>query len=182
MKIILVSGKAENGKDELAIYLKNELEKQGKKVMIDRFAKYIKIYCTQMGWDGITKDEYWRRVLQLLGTEEIQDKLNYKTFHAKRMCEDIQILNRVFEVDTFIISDTRFKNEIYHTKAMFPDDTIAVRVTRLGHKSKLTEEQLKHKSETDLDDFNFDYNIITQDGLGHLRDEATRVLSKELGL
>lgn len=180
MKIILLSAKAENGKDELAIYLKQQLELQGKKVIIDRFAKYIKGYLKDYyGWDGITKDKFIRDKLQWLGTERTKQELNYKAFHVKRLVEDFNIVEDDF--DFAIVSDTRFKDEVYHMKAMFPDDTIAVRIKRLGHISKLTEEQLKHKSEIDLDDFNFDYNIITQNGVDHLHDEADRVLGRVLG-
>lgn len=179
-KIILISGKAENGKSELAKYLKMKLEDKGNKVIIDRFAKYIKAYAIQLGWDGVTKDEYWRNFLQTSGTELIQQKLNMKTFHPKRLAEDIEILSN-YGVDFIILDDGRFKREFSYIKAVFPDDTITVRVNRLGHKSSLTEDQQHHKSEVDLDDYNFDYTIYTQSGVEHLYDETDRVLGKILG-
>jgi hypothetical protein len=155
MKIILISGHAENGKDELAKYLKEQLEQQGKKVIVDRFAKYIKGYLKDYyGWDGVTKDEFTRSKLQWLGTERIREELNHKIFHVERLAVDFSIVQDDF--DFAIVADTRFPNEIYHMKAMFPKDTISVRVVRLGYKSKLTEEQLNHTSETSLDDFSFD--------------------------
>lgn len=178
-KIILVSGKARSGKNTLADYLKEKLEAKGNVVVVDMFAKYIKYYCTQMGWNG-EKNEYWRGVLQNLGTEVIKEKLNYKSFHAKRLAEDIQILSEQFGVDYFIIADTRFRDEIYTMKAMFPDDVITVNVVRLGLKSNLTEKQLKHKSENDLNGFKFDYNIFVQDGIQHLYDESDRALKNVL--
>lgn len=178
-KIILVSGKARSGKNTLADYLKEKLEAKGNVVVIDMFAKYIKYYCTQMGWNG-EKNEHWRGVLQNLGTEVIKEKLNYKSFHAKRLAEDIQILSEQFGVDYFIIADTRFRDEIYTIKAMFPDDVITVNVVRLGLKSNLTEKQLKHKSENDLNGFKFNYNIFVQDGIQHLYDESDRTLKSIL--
>lgn len=180
-KIILIGGKARSGKDTLATYLKEKLEADGNVVVVDMFAKYLKGYCRQIGWDGETKNEYWRGVWQKLGSDEIKEKLNYTSFHARRLSEDFQIMSDFFKVDYFIVSDTRYRDEIYTMKAMFPDDVMSVNVIRLGLKSDLTTEQLKHKSENDLNDFNYDYRIIVQDGIQHLYDEADRVLGKVLG-
>ena len=62
-KIILFSGKAENGKTTAARYLKGILEKSGEKVVITRYAYYLKDlakrYCD---WNG-QKDEAGRGVL-----------------------------------------------------------------------------------------------------------------------
>ncbi|NYC91914.1 hypothetical protein [Clostridium beijerinckii] len=44
-------------------------------------------------------------------------------------------------------------------KAMFPDQVMTVRIQRDNFTGGLTEEQLKHKSEIDLDDFRFDLKI-----------------------
>ena len=116
-KIILISGKATNGKDALGEHLKRRLEEQGEVVVIDRFAKYIKSYLKDYyGWDGITKDDKVRSRLQTLGTDIIKERLNYKSFHAKRLAEDIQINSDY--IDTFIITDTRFRDEIYMIKAI----------------------------------------------------------------
>lgn len=180
-KIILIGGKARAGKNTLADYLKQRLEEQGDTVIEMMFAQYIKDYCEKMGWDGKTKDEHWRGRLQNLGTEIIKEQLNYKSFHAKRISEDIQIMDSAFDIDWFIITDVRFKDEIYMLKAMFPNDVITVEVQRVGMKSDLTDKQLKHKSENDLNDFNYDYRIIVQEGVQHLYDEADRVLGKKLG-
>lgn len=176
-KIILISGKAESGKNALADYIQEKLYQIDKTVIIDSFAKYIKDYCNQMGWNG-DKTPYWREKLQLLGTEIIKEKLNHKAFHAKRLCEDIQILNESFDIDYFLIPDCRFKDEVYTMKSMFPDDCITIRINRIGHKSRLTEEQLKHKSEVDLDDFDFDYVINVEGGLNDLYNQADKILDE----
>lgn len=180
-KIILLSGKAESGKSTCAKYLKQKLEDKGYRVTTDLFAKYIKGYLrNHYNWNGITKDEFYRTKLQQLGTDIIKDKLNYKTFHAKRLAEDIQIISDDF--DCIIIDDCRFRDEIHTMKAMFPDECISVRINRYDHKSKLTEEQLKHKSECDLDKFKFDYVIHSRkSSVGQLYDETDRVLKNVLG-
>lgn len=179
-KIILISAKAEHGKDTLAEYIQEKLYQRGKIVVIDHFAKYIKGYCNQMGWNG-DKTPYWREKLQQLGTEVIKEKLNYKAFHVKRLFEDMQILNETFDIDYFLIPDCRFKDEVYTMKAMFPDDCITVRVNRIGHKSRLTEEQLKHRSEVDLDDFGFDYVVNVEGGLNDLYSQADKILNEVMG-
>ena len=149
-KIILISGKAQHGKDTLAKYLKEQLEGKGQRVTTDRFAKYIKGFLVDhYNWNGVDKNEFVRTKLQQLGTDVIKEKLNYKSFHAKRLSEDIQIIGEDFDV--IIIPDTRFRDEIYTMKAMFPDECICVSVNRYDFQSGLTEEQLNHNSECDLD-------------------------------
>lgn len=157
-KVILVSGKARSGKGEFSSLLKEKLELQDNKVVQTLFAKYIKQYAIELGWDGVTKDEYWRNFLQKIGTELIQYDLNMKTFHPNRISEDIQILS-YFGVNYFIIDDCRFRREVYFMKAMFPDDVISVRVESDNSRSDLNKEQLQHQSEIDLDNFNFDCNF-----------------------
>lgn len=182
MNIILISGKAESGKTTCGKYLKKQLENQGKKVLTTRFARYLKMYVQDVyNWNGITKDEFYRNKLQILGTDIIKGKLNFKAFHARRLAEDVEIYKEL-GVDVIIIDDCRFRDEVYMFKSMFPDECIVVRVNRYDFKSKLTEEQLKHKSECDLDGFKFDYVIHTRKSdISQLHDEADRVLGKALG-
>ena len=58
-------------------------------MVITRYAYYLKDlakrYCN---WDG-QKDEAGRRLLQVLGTDIIRQKLNKPNFHVGRICEDI---------------------------------------------------------------------------------------------
>ena len=59
-KIILISGKAENGKTTTAELLKSKLESLGNKVIITRYAYYLKdLAARYCGWDG-TKDKKGR--------------------------------------------------------------------------------------------------------------------------
>lgn len=165
-KIILISGKARSGKDYCAKLLKNKLEKESYKVVIDRFAKYIKSYLKDYyGWNGV-KDEEYRHKLQWLGTERIKQDLNFKSFHAKRLTEDFQIFENEF--DYFIVSDTRFPDEIYTMLSAFgKDKVITVRVNRIDKDvTKDLGELSKHSSEVALDDFKFDYTFINDGAEG----------------
>lgn len=176
-KIILISGKAEHGKDTVADYIKEQLLNLNQKTVIDRFAKYIKGYLKDYyGWDGITKDKKHRDFLQVLGSDEIKERLNYKCFHAKRLAEDFQINEKY--IDYFLASDTRYKDEIYIMKAMFPNDIVTIRVNRENHISKLTKEQLVHNSETDLDDFKFDYYLNNNGDLSGLHRQIDYLLEE----
>lgn len=165
-KIFLISGKAEHGKTIAGLYLKEYLELQGYRVVITRYAYYLKDLATRYcHWDG-KKDEEGRRLLQQLGTDIIRNKLNKPNFHVARICEDIEICQDY--VDYVIIDDARFLNEIYYPKAIFNDKVTTIRVNRLNkdftpYNSSLTEEQKKHPSETALDEFEFDYTIKSID-------------------
>lgn len=180
-KIILISGKAESGKSTCAKYLKEKLESNGYRVATDLFAKYIKGYLKDYyGWDGVTKNEFYRTKLQIIGTDIIKEKLNFKAFHAKRIVEDIQVIYDDF--DYVLIDDCRFRDEVYTLKSIFPNECISVRINRLNHKSKLTENQLNHRSECDLDDFKFDYVINTETSdIKEFENKIDKILGKALG-
>ena len=174
-KIILISGKARSGKNTVGDYLAEQLRAKGYKVVEDMYAKYIKGYLKDYyGWDGVTKDEAIRTKLQQLGTEKIKQELNFKSFHAKRLAEDFQIVQDDF--DYFIVTDTRFEDEIYTLKAYFGDNIVTtLRVERQkDFTGGLTGEQLQHTSETALDNFIFDeviYNIGTLEELHNKLDD-----------
>jgi hypothetical protein len=164
-KIILISGKAENGKTTTANYMRLSLESKGYNVIVTRYAKYLKEVATDYcGWNGI-KDEYGRNLLQQLGTDIIRKKLNKPLFHVGRTCEDIEITQDYY--DYVIIDDARYENEIYYPKTMFGNKVVSIRVNRINEdgsmwQSNLTDEQKNHISETSLDDFRFDYYITTR--------------------
>ena len=157
-KIILISGKAEHGKDLSASILKEYLEQKGKRVVITRYAlglkEMAKTYC---GWDG-NKDDKGRELLQKLGTDKIRKEMNLPNFHVTRLMEDILICQDYF--DYVIVPDCRFPNEVEVPKAMVgKDKVIDIRVTRLNHISKLNEKQMRHESEIALDDYKFSHYI-----------------------
>lgn len=162
-KIILISGKAENGKTTAANKMKEVFENNGYRVVITRYAKYLKEiakeYCN---WNG-QKDELGRTLLQKLGTDIIRKKMNKPDFHVGRICEDIEIAYDF--VDYVIIDDVRYPNEIYYPLSKFGRNMVyTYRVERINEdgtpfNNSLSEEQKQHISETSLDDFNFDDRV-----------------------
>lgn len=174
-KIILLSGKAFNGKTESANYLQTVYELQGKRVLRMSFAYYLKNILKRFyGWDGVTKDDFWRGELQRLGTDKIRKELRMPLFHVGRVADDISVVFNDFDI--VLIDDARFQNEIDYMKAMFPKMVETIRVYRLGFQTPLSVEQQNHPSEIDLDDYEFDYSIYVQTGLQHLYDELNRAL------
>lgn len=171
-KIFLMSGYAESGKDTVADIIAEKLNGSSMKVAM---ADYLKHMATKYyNWDG-KKDIKGREILQKLGTETIRDGLNWQTFHAERVCQDIEIIKD--DYDYIFIPDVRFKNEMYYTMAKFPEDTISIRVTRPYHDNKLTDEQRKHRSEVDILGVKHDYEIYTGEGL----EAVERTVDKVLG-
>ena len=76
----------------------------------------------------------------------------------KRMIDDIKIFSCFY--DAIIISDVRFKKEIDDLRKVYPN-LISVNIFRPDFDNGLTEEQKKHKTEIDLDDYDkFDLRII----------------------
>lgn len=154
-KVILLSAKAQHGKDFTANIFKEQLESMGKKVLVTHYADLLKYICkTFFGWDG-NKDEAGRNLLQHVGTDVIR-KQDHNYW--------VRFINNILnmfpnEWDYVLIPDTRFPNEINYIKNDLSFKTISVRIDRPNFKSILTEEQKKHESETALDNYKFDYYI-----------------------
>ncbi len=165
----MISGKAQEGKDSVAQMLENKLVAQNKKVLTTHFADLLKFICKQyFGWDG-EKGEEGRTLLQYVGTDIVRNlKPNYWVDFVK----DILSMFKD-EWEYVLVPDTRFKNEMDWGEEW---DTIAVRVNRLNFISPLTQEQQAHPSETDLDNYNFDYVINSESGLDKLEEEVNKFM------
>ena len=72
MNTIIISGKAGSGKDTLAQFMKQELEKHGKKVLVIHYADAVKwVLRDYFNWDG-KKDAVGRTLLQRVGTDVVR--------------------------------------------------------------------------------------------------------------
>lgn len=83
------------------------------------------------------------------------------------------------EWDYVIVDDCRFANEL---ERWIGFNTINLRVNRLNFQSPLTLEQQNHISETELDDYKFDYVINSESGLKNLEMEIEKFLKWMEGL
>jgi len=161
-KIINFSGQAQHGKTSAAYILKDILEERGKRVLVINYANYLKFICKEyFGWDG-TKSEKGRTILQKIGTDIVRKR--EPEFWVHSVGNFIDIFREDF--DFILIGDCRFVNECEYFK--FDYKVFNVKVSRNNFNNGLTEEQKNHPSERDLDNYNFDYEIISDSGLHNL--------------
>lgn len=163
MKIILISGKAQNGKDTTAELLRENLDGCGYKVLIAHYADLLKYICKQFfGWNG-KKDEDGRHILQYVGTDVIRQK--NPDYWVEFLVQFLKMFDG--EWDYVIIPDCRFPNEVDCMKRNGFDAT-HIRVVRDNFVSPLTPEQQNHPSETALDGVTPDAIIHNAGNLGDL--------------
>ena len=165
MKIILISGKAQHGKDTFAKMLKEQFEQKNNQVKIIHFGDVLKFICEKYyNWNG-KKDVVGRTLLQYVGTEIVREKdEHFWTDFVGRLA-------RTFECDYVIIPDWRFIEEHTQMLEYFDDkDIITLRIERYENFSEgikyinpiMTEEQLLHRSEIELDNYYVDYIIVNE--------------------
>ena len=164
-KVLCISGKAQHGKDTSATFLREALEKRGKKVLITHYGDLVKYLCkTFFDWDG-EKDEKGRTLLQYIGTDVIRAQTpDYWVDFV------LSVLKHFPDTwDYVLIPDCRFPNEVNCVKNA-GWDTMHLRVIRSGNGfvSPLTEEQQKHPSETALDNTLPDFFILNYGTLADL--------------
>ena len=169
MKVILISGKAQNGKDTVADFLHKALVNDGKRVLVTHYADLLKYICTNyFGWDG-NKDARGRQMLQYVGTDVIRKQ------NPKLWVDFVSMLLKYFHEnwEYVIIPDCRFPNEVT-TMVENGFDTVHLRVVRNNFKSPLTEEQQQHPSEIALDNVEPDYFIYNDGTLGELEENIIK--------
>lgn len=173
IKVYLICGKARTGKNTIAKLIREKLEKEGHKVCEIQIMRTVKSYVKDyFNWDG--RDETKpRKLLQEMGTELIRQQMNMPNFHLDRLTDDIKVLSNFF--DTFIVDDIRLKEEINTIKERFSDTTVIL-VEKNNIINNLTEEEQKHSTENDLNDF-YDYDCkINNDNYELLDSEIDSVL------
>lgn len=145
MRIILISGTAGSGKDTVGGILQENFEADGYKVLVTHFADLVKYVSANFcGWNGV-KDIAGRSVLQKVGTDIVR-KWN-EDYWVDFLIDMLSLFGHRY--DYVLIPDARFPNEVSKIKEKWPD-TIHLRVERAKFKTHLTDEQLRHESETAL--------------------------------
>lgn len=169
-KIIIISGKARAGKDTITNFMK---ELYQEKMISLQYGSYIKEYAKKISnWDG-NEETKPRELLQQLGTNIIRKNIDEK-FFIKKMIDDIKVYSYFFNI--IVISDARFKIEIDDIRNNF-SNVISVNIERPNFDNGLTEEQKKHPSEIDLDDYKlFDYKLINNGTLEDLKLKIERLV------
>jgi len=179
VKTIILSGKSGSGKDMFALFLKQELDKVGKKTIIIHYADALKWLLKEYyNWNG-EKDQHGRTLLQQVGTDKVRTYApDYWTAIVVGFLGAIAPYN---DFDVAIIPDARFENEITLPQQLL--DVVTARIERTNsdgtpwENPALTKEQLQHPSETSLDDFGFDYIIHNDEGVEQMKDAAWALLN-----
>lgn len=158
MKVICISGHAQEGKDSTAGFLKDALENDGHKVLVTHYGDLVKYICrTFFGWNG-EKDVAGRHILQYVGTDMVRTR--YPNFWVDFIVDILTVFDD--EWDYVLIPDCRFPNELERIReAGF--EMFHIRVVRPYFDSPLTPEQKVHPSETSLDHSKPSF-LITNDG------------------
>lgn len=171
-KIIILSGKARQGKDEAATHIMEYLKENDKKCVKFAYGDFIKFVLRKAyNWDG-EKDTYGRTLLQTVGTDI--SRKNNPGIWTRMMVDIIKALQTEF--DYFIITDARIPEEIDEIKKNF-NNILVVRVERPGYNSFLTDEQKNHITETGLDNYKFD-NIMKNKDLEELTKNCKVLVQK----
>lgn len=175
MKVILISGKAQNGKDTTAEFIRERLSNDGYRVLVTHYADLLKYVCRNyFEWNGV-KDERGRKLLQYVGTDVVRKK-------APTLWVDF--ITRILECfpdswDYVIIPDCRFPNEV-STIQNAEFDTSHLRIVRTNFDDHLTEEQRQHPSETALDGYEADYYICNDGTLSELKAKTNNWITENL--
>lgn len=160
MKIILIGNKAQHGKDTFANMLQEELLRRGAICGIIHFADLLKFICKEYySWDG-EKNQEGRTLLQEVGNKMRELDEHFWTDFIARFI-------RHADHDFILIPDWRHQEEYERLLEYFDyDDIITVNIMRFVDENTpfvtpgMTEEQLNHKSEIDLDGYLCHYTIL----------------------
>ena len=175
MKILAISGHAQNGKDTVAGLMRDSLKADEKRVLVAHYADLLKYMCrTFFDWDG-NKDEKGRHILQYVGTDIIRKQA--PDFWVDFISSVLTYFNENW--DYVLIPDTRFPNEI--DKLISNGfDVVHIRVVRPNFESPLTEEQQSHPSETALDNINPDFYIYNEGSMEELKVKINKWIQENL--
>ncbi len=176
-KVYIFAGVARSGKDTSADYMKELLEKEGRKVIKLQFSSYIKMYAKEItSWDG-SEETKPRELLQTIGTDIIRNKIDYY-FFIKRIIDDIKVYSYFF--DTILISDARLKEEITTIKENFKY-VKSIFVDRPSFDNNLTDEEKEHITETGLEGYNdYDYTLINDSTIDALKEKVNKIVKEEM--
>lgn len=160
--VLLISGKAEHGKDTFAdSFIKEAQNKLGYRCLRIKYGDILKYVCkSYFGWNG-EKDKVGREMLQQVGTNLCRN--NNPEIWVNCVKEIVKGLQT--EYDFVLVPDCRFPNELDWSDTDF--FTFTIRINRQNEDgtpyiNHLTEEQKQHPSETALDNYKFNYEIVNE--------------------
>lgn len=166
LMIIMLYGEPESGKDYAYEIIHNEF----KNTFRLAFADKLKEFALKCGWNG-EKDVTGRAVLQAIGEFGRMIDENFWVSFIDWELERIKLWAGIK-----VITDFRYPNEYNKLHKNYPH-IFTIKIIRENHNNELTEEQKKHKSETALNNFKFDYVIINK-GDETFKDNIIKTVNK----
>ena len=187
IKLFLLSGKAESGKNAVGDIIKDFCRKEyGKDYTFSSlaFADNVKDIAESMGWDRV-KDIKGRELLQNIGNS---GRAYDRDIWVKMLFEKVKEYVDLFRYYPkgcnyiFCITDVRFPNEVekmheYSDNLNLGIHVYNVRIERPNFSNKLTEEQRKDVSEVSLDCYDkWDKVFINDKDLNSLKEDVFKWL------
>lgn len=178
-RIYLIHAPAQSGKDTCAYFLKKELEKHNKKVIVAAFADYVRFTLEKYFEISDFKSQEGRTIIQKFATELVRG--NDEEFWARTLSDFLKAIETT--IDVVIIPDWRFKNELEILEKNFSKKIKKIFIARPNNEKtdNMTEKQRNHSSETELDGFtDYDYTIINKTGeLGTTYSQIVKIVEEE---
>ncbi len=153
MRVFIIGGKANVGKNTLAKLIKQYYDEKNERSIITEYSKYVKLMAYEML--DLHDKKKPRAFLQNLGEE--YRKLVSPSIFIDRMKEDILIYQKYYQ--NIIICDARLIPELTLMKTKYPK-CYTIHLTS-DRNNNLTVEEQHHITETELERYdNFDYRLV----------------------
>lgn len=131
MQLILIAGKKGSGKSTLSEYIKQKTNGWAYKFSLADKLKYITFDILKLcnihieSLDDLYngQKEHYRRYLQVIGTEIIQNAFG-KTIWCELVSKQIDEITRYHTTPIIVIDDIRFQHEIDYFKNMYKNTTV----------------------------------------------------------
>lgn len=180
MQVILISGKSNSGKGTVAQIIESTLKSKNKNVIRCSLSTYIRNLAKQdFYWDGIDTLESRKFMAEVyrVGTE-------FYPYHMARRVWERDILpnaNLFYdENDIAIVESFREKVNYDYFKMLHVqgeiDKITTIRVVRPNFNVIKNKEMENHVSESDLDDFEFDWVVVNDGTVEELKDRIEDIM------
>ena len=171
MRLFIIGGKANVGKNTLAKYIKEYYDNKEEKSIITEYSKYIKLIANEM-IDWTSKNKKPRKFLQDLG-EEYRKTIGPNVF-IERMKQDILVMQKYYE--NIIICDARLIPELTLMKTKYPKCYTIHLISDI--ENNLSNEEKSHITEVEFDEYkDFDYELKNT-SLKTLKSDLYKILDR----